>query len=165
MEQAFFLITLGHTLFVAGLLAGPDRATYTKSYRVSRLLLVARSFWLDPSGFCHFLRTQRQTGFEGAPDVFPLGSVGGPPLPPPHGGLPAWGRIDHEKCHAMVARSLALFPFSIVIGTTAIVLGGLSVLGMDPRLALLLGAIGHLQPIPAGPSRTSIRQSGIRNGI
>lgn len=60
-------------------------------------------------------------------------------------------------------RAIFVVSLIIVVGTTAIIWVGLSALGIDPRLALLLGAVATATD-PAAIADV-IRQSGIKNGF
>jgi Kef-type K+ transport system membrane component KefB len=60
-------------------------------------------------------------------------------------------------------RAIFAISIAIVAGTTLVVWGGLTLLGLDPGLALLLGAIATATA-PAAIADV-IRQSGIRNGF
>jgi len=146
MEQAFFLITLG-TLFLAGLLAD-QIGHYTKLPRVTLLLLLG--LLVGPSGFA-LLPDAAADWFEPI-SVVALTMV----------AFLLGGELTHENM-SRHGRAISVISLSIVIGTTAIVWAGLSLLGMDPRLALLLGAIATATD-PAAIADV-IRQSGIRNGF
>ncbi|WGH78572.1 cation:proton antiporter [Jannaschia ovalis] len=60
-------------------------------------------------------------------------------------------------------RAILSISLLVVLGTTAIVAGGLAALGLDPGLALLLGAIASATA-PAAIADV-IRQSGVHNGF
>lgn len=60
-------------------------------------------------------------------------------------------------------RAIMAISVSVVLGTVLLVGGGLSLAGLDPRLALILGAIATATA-PAAIADV-IRQSGIRNGF
>lgn len=146
MDQALLLITLG-VLFLGGLVA--DQVGHlTRLPRVTMLLLLgllvgqsglgilpeAATEWFEPISVVALTMV-----------AFLLG-----------GGLTAENMARHGR--AILAISL-----SIVTGTTLIVWGGLTFMGLDPGLALLLGAIATATA-PAAIADV-IRQSGIRNGF
>ncbi|EPX77302.1 Na(+)/H(+) antiporter [Litoreibacter arenae DSM 19593] len=72
------------------------------------------------------------------------------------------GELTRENL-ASNGRAIFSISLSVVIGTTLAIWAGLSAFGLDPRLALLLGAIATATD-PAAISEV-IRQSGMRNGF
>lgn len=146
MEQALLLITLG-VLFLGSLLA--DKVGHiTRLPRVTMLLLLG--LLVGPSGL-DLLHGSVTDLFEPI-SVVALTMV----------AFLLGGELTRENMlrHGRAISSISL---SIVFGTTAIVWGGLTALGLDPGLALLLGAIATATD-PAAISDV-IRQSGVRNGF
>ena len=146
MDHALPLITLG-VLFLGGLVVD-QLGHLTKLPRVTMLLLLgvlvgesglgvlpqAAEAWFQPISFVALTMV-----------AFLLG-----------GSLTRENMTRHGR--AILAISL-----SIVAGTTVIVFAGLTMLGLDSGLALLLGAIATATA-PAAMADV-IRQSGVRNGF
>ncbi|MGR3322955.1 MAG: cation:proton antiporter [Pseudooceanicola sp.] len=146
MTHDHLLITLGG-LFLAGLLA--DQAgRLTRFPRVTMLLLIGIAVG--------------QSGFGLVPDAaiawFDLISVVALTMV----AFLLGGELTREN---LASHGLAIIAISIsvVVGTLAIVSAGLALAGLDPRLALILGAIATA----TAPAATAdvIRQSGIRNSF
>ena len=146
MDHAFLLITLG-VLFLGGL-AVDQLGRLTRLPRVTMLLILgllvgqsglgvlpeAAVTWFEPISFVALTMV-----------AFLLG-----------------GSLTRENM-ASHGRAILAISLSIVAGTTVIVFGGLTMLGIDSGLALLLGAIATATA-PAAMADV-IRQSGIRNGF
>lgn len=146
MDHAFLLITLG-VLFLGGL-AVDQLGRLTRLPRVTMLLLLgllvgqsglgvlpeAAGAWFEPISFVALTMV-----------AFLLG-----------------GSLTRENM-ASHGRAILAISLSIVVGTTVIVFGGLTMLGLDSGLALLLGAIATATA-PAAMTDV-IHQSGIRNGF
>lgn len=146
MDQAFLLITLG-VLFLGGLVA--DRVGHlTGLPRVTMLLLLG--LLVGQSGL-GALPEEAYLWFEPV-SVMALTMV----------AFLLGGELTREN---LTKNGKAIFAISIsvVVGTTALVGGGLLLLGLDPRLALLLGAIATATA-PAAIADV-IRQSGAENGF
>jgi Kef-type K+ transport system membrane component KefB len=146
MDQAALLVTLG-LLFLAGL-AADHIGRLTRLPRVTLLLLlgllVGRSgFGLLPQQAEHWFETVSVVALTMV--AFLLGS-----------DLTRGNLARHGQ--AIFAISL-----SVVFGTTALVGLGLAAFGVEPGLALILGAIATATA-PAAISDV-IHQSGIRNGF
>jgi len=146
MEQALLLITLG-VLFLGGLLAD-QIGRYTRLPRVTLLLILG--LLVGPSGFA-LLPAASADWFEPI-SVVALTMV----------AFLLGGELTRKnlKRHG---RAISAISISIVLGTTVIIWGGLTLLGIDPHLALLLGAVATATD-PAAIADV-IRQSGIRNGF
>lgn len=146
MEQALLLITLG-VLFLGSLLA--DKVGHlTRLPRVTMLLLLG--LLVGPSGL--------ELLPESATELFEPISVVALTMV----AFLLGGELTRENM-ARHGRAISAISLCIVIGTTVIVWVGLTILGLDPGLALLLGAIATATD-PAAISDV-IRQSGIRNGF
>lgn len=146
MEQALLLITLG-VLFLGGLLA--DKIGHlTRLPRVTMLLLLG--LFIGPSGFG--LLPQSATDLFEPVTVVALTMV----------AFLLGGDLTRENL-ARHGRAISSISLCIVVGTTLIIWAGLTAFGLDPRLALLLGAIATATD-PAAISDV-IRQSGLRNGF
>lgn len=144
MEQATALITLG-VLFLAGL-AADHVGHLTRLPRVTMLLLLGLLVGQSGLGLLHH---GVDAWFEPI-SVVALTMV----------AFLLGGEITREN---MAAHGRAILSISalVVLGTTGIVWLGLTAIGIDPRLALLLGAIAAATD-PAAIADV-IRQSGIRN--
>lgn len=146
MDHTLLLITLG-VLFLGGLVAD-QVGRYTRLPRVTLLLLLGLA--VGPAGL-GLLPDASAQWFAPISDValtmvaFLLG-----------------GELTRENL-ARHGRAITAISLSVVLATTAIVWAGLSLMGMDPRLALILGAIATATD-PAAIADV-IRQSGIRNGF
>ncbi len=146
MEQALLLITLG-VLFLGSLLA--DKVGHlTRLPRVTMLLLLG--LLVGPSGM-DLLPGSVTDLFEPI-SVVALTMV----------AFLLGGELTRENM-SRHGRAISSISLCIVIGTTVVVWGGLTVLGFSPELALLLGAIATATD-PAAISDV-IRQSGIRNAF
>ncbi|SEW36447.1 transporter, CPA2 family [Aliiroseovarius sediminilitoris] len=146
MEQALFLITLG-LIFLGSLLA--DKVGHlTRLPRVTMFLLLG--LLVGPSGL-NLLPTSVTELFEPI-SVVALTMV----------AFLLGGELTRKNL-SRHGRAISSISLSIVVGTTVIVWGGLTMLGLDPGLALLLGAIATATD-PAAISDV-IRQSGLRNGF
>ncbi|WP_306132599.1 cation:proton antiporter [Roseivivax marinus] len=144
MEQGLLLITLG-LLFLSGLVA--DRIGHMTSLpRVTMLLLLG--LLAGQSGF-DLLPDFAMTAFE------PLTAVALTMV-----AFLLGGELTRENL-TQHGRAIVVISLSVVVGTTVIVWGGLTLLGMDPRLALLLGAAATATD-PAAIADV-IHQSGVRN--
>ncbi|ETW14231.1 Monovalent cation: proton antiporter-2 (CPA2) family transporter [Roseivivax marinus] len=144
MEQGLLLITLG-LLFLSGLIA--DRIGHMTSLpRVTMLLLLG--LLAGQSGF-DLLPDFATTAFE------PLTAVALTMV-----AFLLGGELTRENL-TQHGRAIVVISLSVVVGTTVIVWGGLTLLGMDPRLALLLGAAATATD-PAAIADV-IHQSGVRN--
>lgn len=146
MDQALLLITLG-VLFLGGLVAD-QFGHLTGLPRVTMLLLLG--LLVGHSGL-GALPPEAHLWFEPI-SVMALTMV----------AFLLGGELTREN---MTRNGKAIFVISIavVIGTTVIVWGGLVLLGLDPRLALLLGAIATATD-PAAIADV-IEQSGIKNAF
>ena len=146
MEQALLLITIG-VLFLGGLRA--DKIGHlTRLPRVTMLLLLG--LLVGPSGLD--LLPQAATDLFEPISVVALTMV----------AFLLGGELTRDNL-SRHGRAISAISLCIVVGTTGIVWAGLSLLGLDPALALLLGAIATATD-PAAISDV-IRQSGIRNGF
>ncbi|SFD84679.1 cation:proton antiporter [Roseivivax sediminis] len=146
MTHDHLLITLGG-LFLAGLLA--DQAgRLTRLPRVTMLLLIGI--------------TVGQSGFGLVPDAaiawFDLISVVALTMV----AFLLGGELTRETLRRH-GRAILTISISVVVGTLIIVAAGLTLAGLDLRLALILGAIATATA-PAAIADV-IRQSGIRNGF
>ncbi|GHF07513.1 hypothetical protein GCM10016455_30690 [Aliiroseovarius zhejiangensis] len=146
MDQALLLITLG-VLFLGSLLA--DKIGHlTRLPRVTMLLLLG--LLVGPS--CLDLLPASVTDLFDPISVVALTMV----------AFLLGGELTRDNL-ARHGRAISAISLSIVLGTTAIVWGGLTLFGVSPELALLLGAIATATD-PAAISDV-IRQSGLRNGF
>jgi Kef-type K+ transport system membrane component KefB len=146
LDHAFLLITLG-VLFLAGLAA--DRFGHaTRLPRVTMLLLIGLT--VGHSGFG--LLPLEAHGWFDLVSVVALTMV----------AFLLGGELTRENLTSHGPAIIAI-SMSIVIGTTVIVWFGLTLMGLDPRLALLLGAIATATA-PAAMTDV-IHQFGIRNGF
>lgn len=143
MEDGFLLITLG-VLFLAGL-AADQVGRMTRLPRVTMLLLLG--LLVGGSGLDILP--------EAATEWFELVSVMALTMV----AFLLGGELTREN---MTRNGRAIFAvsLSVVIGTTIIVWAGLVLFGLDPRLALLMGALATATD-PAAIADV-IRQSGIR---
>lgn len=146
MEHATLLITLG-VLFLAGLLAD-QVGRLTRLPRVTMLMLLGM---LAGQSGLDLLPAPTFEWFEPV-SVVALTMV----------AFLLGGALTRENLSAHGAAIFAI-SLSIVAGTTGIVWGGLVLLGLDPGLALLLGAIATATA-PAAIADV-IRQSGIRTAF
>jgi len=146
MDQAFLLITLG-VLFLGGLIAD-QFGHLTRLPRVTMLLLLG--LLVGQSGL-DILPDMAHEWFEPI-SVVALTMV----------AFLLGGELTRENM-TRHGRAIFAISLSIVAGTTAIVWGGLTLMGVDPGLALLLGAIATATA-PAAIADV-IHQSGIRNGF
>ncbi|PRY81910.1 cation:proton antiporter [Marivita geojedonensis] len=146
MDQALVLITLG-VLFLGGL-AADHVGRVTRLPRVTLLLLLG--LLLGQSGF-GLLPDQSADWFEPI-SVVALTMV----------AFLLGADLTQENL-ARHGRAIFSISIMIVLGTTLIVWAGLTALGLDPALALLLGAIATATA-PAAIADV-IHQSGIRNGF
>lgn len=146
MEDGFLLITLG-VLFLGGLVAD-QLGHVTRLPRVTMLLLLGLLVGQSGSGL---LPTAVTDWFEPI-SVLALTMV----------AFLLGGELTREN---MVRHGRAIFAISlsVVVGTTLIVFAGLTFMGLDPGLALLLGAIATATA-PAAIADV-IHQSGIRSGF
>ncbi|MCC1493718.1 cation:proton antiporter [Cognatishimia sp. F0-27] len=146
MDLGLFFAAIG-ALFLAGLVA--DQLGHaTRLPRVTMLLLLG--LLVGQSGFDLLPET--------ATDWFePLSFIALTMV-----AFLLGGELTREN---LVSHGRAIFAISlcVVVGTTVIVWGGLTLLGLDPGLALLLGAIATATA-PAAIADV-IHQSGIRNGF
>ena len=146
MEQAYILITLG-VLFLFGLAA--DRlGRMTRLPRVTMLLLMGLA--VGHSGF-GLLPPQAVGWFEPV-SVVALTMV----------AFLLGGELTRKNL-SRHGRAILTLSISLTIGTTLIVWLGLSLFGLAPGMALLLGAIATATD-PAAVSDV-IRQTRIRNGF
>lgn len=144
MDQALFLITLG-VLFLGGLVA--DQVGHlTRLPRVTMLLLLG--LLVGQSGLG--ILPQAATEWFDLISVVALTMV----------AFLLGGELTRENL-ASHGRAIFAISLSIVVGTTLVVWGGLMLLGIDPKLALLLGALATATD-PAAIADV-IRQSGVRN--
>ncbi|SDY57905.1 cation:proton antiporter [Citreimonas salinaria] len=144
MEQESLLITIG-LLFLVGLIA--DRFGHmTRLPRVTMLLLLG--LLIGQSGL-DLLPDPARSAFE------PLTAVALTMV-----AFLLGGELTRENM-TRHGRAIVAISLSIVVGTTVIVWGGLVLLGMDPGLALLLGAAATATD-PAAIADV-LHQSGIRN--
>lgn len=146
MEQAVLLMTLG-VLFLGGL-AADHLGRMTRLPRVTVLLLFGLA--IGPAGLG--LLPEASVGWFQPVSVMALTMVAFL--------LGADLTRDNLVAHGRAILAISLL---IVVGTTLCVWGGLTALGLDPGLALLLGAIGTATA-PAAISDV-IRQTGVRNGF
>ncbi|MBO6602825.1 MAG: cation:proton antiporter [Roseicyclus sp.] len=146
MEQSLFLATLG-ALFLCGL-AADHLGGKTPLPRVTLLLLLG--LLVGPSGL-GFLPDGIENWFEPI-SVVALTMV----------AFLLGADLTRDN---MARHGRAIFAISVLIvfGTTAIVWAGLVALGLEPGLALLLGAIATATA-PAAITDV-IHQSGVRNGF
>ena len=146
MEQALLLITLG-VLFLGGLVADKI-GQITRLPRVTMLLLLG--VLVGQAGLN--ILPQSATDLFEPVSVVALTMV-------------AFLLGGELTCENMTSNGRAIFSISlsVVIGTTLAIWAGLTAFGLDPRLALLLGAIATATD-PAAISEV-IRQSGMRNGF
>ena len=146
MDDGVLITTLG-ALFLAGLVA--DQLGHaTRLPRVTMLLLLG--LLVGQSGF-GLLPESSAEWFE------PLSFIALTMV-----AFLLGGELTRENL-ARHGRAIFAISLCVVAGTTVIVWGGLSLLGLDPGLALLLGAIATATA-PAAIADV-IRQSGIRNGF
>ncbi|MBT3141248.1 cation:proton antiporter [Phaeobacter gallaeciensis] len=146
MDLAGFLITLG-VLFLAGL-AADEFGRVTRFPRVTLLLLLGLAagnagLGLIPEGVAAWFDALSIIALTMVSFLLG-GSIS-------HGNLMRHGR-------AILAISLAIVAFTILLVTA-----GLTAVGMDPGLALLLGAVATATA-PAAMTDV-IRQSGVENGF
>lgn len=146
MDNAILLIALG-VLFLGGL-AADHVGRVTRLPRVTILLLLG--LFVGQSGF-GLLPQEASNWFEPI-SVVALTMV----------AFLLGGDLTRENL-ARHGRAIFAISLSVVVGTTVIVWAGLSVLGVDPGLALLLGAIATATA-PAAVADV-IRQSRIRTGF
>ncbi len=146
MDQPVLLITLG-VLFLGGL-AADHIGRMTRLPRVTLLLLIG--LMAGQSGF-NLLPAQAHDWFEPI-SVVALTMV----------AFLLGADLTRENL-SLHGRAIFAISIMIVIGTALIVWGGLSLLGLDPGLALLLGAIASATA-PAAMADV-IRQSGLRNSF
>lgn len=146
MDQAIVLVTLG-ALFLSGL-AADHVGRLTRLPRVTLLLLLG--LLVGQSGL-NLLPAGSEDWFEPI-SVVALTMV----------AFLLGGDLTRENL-ASHGRAIFAISISIVIGTTLVVWGGLTALGLDPGLALLMGAIATATA-PAAIADV-IHQSGIRNGF
>lgn len=146
MEQALLLITLG-VLFLGGLVADKI-GQITRLPRVTMLLLLG--VLVGQSGLN--MLPQTATDFFEPVSVVALTMV----------AFLLGGELTREN---LTKNGGAIFSISLwlVIGTTLIIWAGLTAFGLDPGLALILGAIATATD-PAAISEV-IRQAGVRNGF
>jgi Kef-type K+ transport system membrane component KefB len=146
VHLGLLLTTLG-LLFLAGLAA--DRVGHlTRMPRVTMLLLLGLLAGQSGLG----LLPEAATEFFQPISVVALTMV----------AFLLGGELTRENL-ARHGRAIFAISLSIVAGTTVIVFGGLTLMGLDPGLALLLGAIATATA-PAAMVDV-IHQSGIRNGF
>ena len=146
MDQALLLITLG-VLFLGGLLA--DKVGHlTRLPRVTMLLLLG--VLVGQAGLN--ILPQSATDLFEPVSVVALTMV----------AFLLGGELTRENITSN-GRAIFSISLSVVIGTTLAIWAGLSAIGLDPRLALLLGVIATATD-PAAISEV-IRQSGMRNGF
>ena len=146
MDQAIVLVTLG-VLFLGAL--GADHLGHmTRLPRVTMLLLLG--LLVGQSGF-GLLPAQAEEWFEPI-SVVALTMV----------AFLLGADLTRENL-ARHGRAIFSISLAIVAGTTLIVWGGLAALGVDPGMALLLGAIATATA-PAAVADV-IHQSGVRNGF
>ena len=146
MDYGLLITTLG-ALFLAGLVADQfGRAT--RLPRVTMLLLLG--LLVGQSGF-DLLSDTAVEWFE------PLSFIALTMV-----AFLLGGELTRENL-ARHGRAIFAISLCIVAGTTVIVWGGLTLLGLDPGLALLLGAIATATA-PAAIADV-IHQSGIKNGF
>lgn len=146
MDQAPLLLTLG-VLFLVGL-AADHVGRMTRLPRVTLLLVMG--LLVGEAGF-GLLPQEAKQWFEPI-SVVALTMV----------SFLLGADLTRENM-ARHGRAILSISALVVVGTTLIVAGGMSALGLDFRLALLLGAIATATA-PAAITDV-IRQSGIRNGF
>lgn len=146
MENGLFITTLG-ALFLVGLLA--DKLGHaTRLPRVTMLLLLG--FLVGPAAL-NLLPDMAVNWFE------PLSYIALTMV-----AFLLGGELTRENL-TQHGRAIFAISLSVVAGTTVIVGGGLALMGLDPGLALLLGAIATATA-PAAIADV-IHQSGIKNGF
>lgn len=146
MDHGVLITTLG-VLFLAGLLA--DQLGHaTRLPRVTMLLLLG--FLVGQSGL-GLLPDTSTDWFE------PLSFIALTMV-----AFLLGGELTRENL-TQHGRAIFAISLSVVIGTTIIVSAGLALVGLDPGIALLLGAIATATA-PAAIADV-IRQSGIKNGF
>jgi len=146
LDNGVFLITLG-LLFLGGL-AADQFSRVTRMPRVTMLLLLG--LLVGQSGL-DILPAAATVWFE------PLSAVALTMV-----AFLLGGELTRENM-TQHGRAILAISLCVVAGTSVLVWGGLVLLGLDPGLALLLGAIATATA-PAAIADV-IHQSGIRNGF
>ncbi|MBF9033682.1 cation:proton antiporter [Rhodobacterales bacterium HKCCE2091] len=144
MEHGLLLVTLG-TLFLAGLLADAV-GRLTRLPRVTMLLLLG--ILVGQSGF-DLLPDDAVAWFD-LVSIFALTMV----------AFLLGGELTGDNL-ARHGRAILSVSLAVTVGTTLIVWGGLVAIGLDPGLALLLGAVATATD-PAAIADV-VRESGIRS--